>query len=443
MTGVALAELEACFEGVIPSIIATCSGDGTPNISYLSHVAMVDARHVALSNQFFSKTARNIRENPTAALLVVDARDGTQYRLDIRFVGSREEGTVFDDVAAQLRASSAQIGMSDVMKLRAVDIYAVEDIRRLPVPESREAPAASSERNHLTLAMQLVRKLAEATEIESLVDVTMNDLSDAFGYERLLLLVADDTQGRLVAVASRGYESSGVGAELPAEEGLAGLALREKRLLKASDLSRVRRFAAAIRSSGEADPRREIPLPALEGAMSQIAVPLVAGGRALGVLFSESRNRYAYSRRDEEAMTLIAGQLAAAMQLVEHKNAEVPATPAPTTVAPQGASSRLTHHAFDDSVFLDDQYVIKGVPGRLLLWLVERRAKDGREEFTNRELRLAPELGLPDIKDNLETRLLLLRRRLAERRLPLQVERVGRGRIALRAAGPVTVERLP
>ena len=66
--------------------------------------------------------------------------------------------------------------------------------------------------------------------------------------------------------------------------------------------------------------------------------------------------------------------------------------------------------------------------------------REGRTEFSNREIRLSDELRLPEYKDNLETRLLLLRRRLEDKRAPIRIERVGRSRIRLGLSGPFILE---
>ena len=68
---VPLESIASCFEGIIPSTICSCSSGGTPNLTYLSIVHLLDDRHVGLSYQFFNKTRTNILENPLAQVLVV------------------------------------------------------------------------------------------------------------------------------------------------------------------------------------------------------------------------------------------------------------------------------------------------------------------------------------------------------------------------------------
>ena len=85
----------------------------------------------------------------------------------------------------------------------------------------------------------------------------------------------------------------------------------------------------------------------------------------------------------------------------------------------------------DASVFLDDDYLIKGVAGAVLWKLLRDHAREGRTEFSNRELRLSPEIRLPDVSDNLEARLVLLARRLVEREACVRIEKTGRGRFRL------------
>jgi hypothetical protein len=116
--------------------------------------------------------------------------------------------------------------------------------------------------------------------------------------------------------------------------------------------------------------------------------------------------------------------------------------PAATTPGDAGRSVRVTYYRADDSVFVGEEYVIKGVPGRILWKLLREQAEHGRTTFTNRELRLDEELGLPPGADNLEARLLVLRKRLAGAGLGIELERVGRGRLALRAPGALELSEV-
>ena len=91
-----LRDLYLCFEGAVPAVIATANADGVPNITYLSRVRMVDGERVALSNQFFSKTARNLAENPRASVLVIDPCTFDQYRLRLVYERTERRGPTFE-----------------------------------------------------------------------------------------------------------------------------------------------------------------------------------------------------------------------------------------------------------------------------------------------------------------------------------------------------------
>jgi hypothetical protein len=103
----------------------------------------------------------------------------------------------------------------------------------------------------------------------------------------------------------------------------------------------------------------------------------------------------------------------------------------------RGEPLLVRRYAFNDSVFVDNEYLIKGVAGAILWKLVREHAAGRRADFTNRELRLDPTLKLPDISDNLEARLILLARRLEERVPTMRIVKTGRGRFRLDVSRPL------
>lgn len=440
-----LSDLSACFEGVIPSIIATASADGMPNISYLSHVVRIDEEHVALSNQFFAKTAANVRANPKVTLVLVDGFTGDQFLLDIGFMRSVDTGPLFDRIALQLKASSAQVGMSEVMRLRSADVFRVHGIEKVPSPVEAAPVAAGRGAVGLPALSEAIKAIERQADADEIIDSLLRGVQRVLGYGNALVLIHDSHRGSLVTTGSIGYERSGLGSEIASSEGLIGAAATNGQTIKVNDMSRVRRLGEAIslEAEGSENATRIVTFPQLPTAMSQIAVPMVARGVTTGVLFIESAERLAFREEDEAALEILAGQAAGALRASEREAAAAQPTqvpPAPRLLASGGGEIRVIHHRADDSVFVDGTYIVKGIAGALLRLMLEWRLKDGAEVFTNREMRLALGGRMPEIKDNLETRLLLLRRRLEEKQAPIQIVRVGRGRIRLDATGPLLLD---
>jgi hypothetical protein len=126
-----LEDLMPAFQGLVPSVITSCSADGEPNTTEISQVYYVDSGHVALSFQFFGKTNRNIEQNSQVAALVANPETLATYHLDLQFLRRETEGDLFEQMEMQLAAIASMTGMEDVFKLRGADIYEVKAITQI------------------------------------------------------------------------------------------------------------------------------------------------------------------------------------------------------------------------------------------------------------------------------------------------------------------------
>ncbi|HRP97337.1 MAG TPA: GAF domain-containing protein [Rhodocyclaceae bacterium] len=439
--------IRECLEGTVPGVMATCSSDGIPNVAYLSQTEFVDERHIALSYQFFNTTRRNVLENPHARLIVTHPLTAERFRMLLRYLRTETAGALFERMRAKLAGIASHTGMSGIFRLLGADIYRVVTIERVP----GTALAAPPPRRSLLAALRAsTERMAACRELDALLNETLAVLESQFDIHHTLVLMLDGSGTRLYTLASRGYEASGVGSEIGLGQGVIGVAAREATPIRIGHMTLDTAYSRAIRAatleSGFTDGlETEIPLPGLPESRSQLAVPIRACGRLLGVLYVESTQDLRFGYDDEDALVALATQLGAAVLQLQQacEAADEPATLAADASPTAGAPVVVRHYGENDSVFVDDDYLIKGVAGSILWTLLNDFVASGRSQFSNRELRLDPRIRLPEVGDNLEARLILLRRRLAERDACVQLDKIARGRLALVVHRPLTLIDVP
>lgn len=461
-----LEALASCFQGLIPATLFTCSREGIPNAAFLSHVDYVDAGHVALSFQFFNKSKANISENPHAVVRLVDPDTSQGWRLRLRYVRSETSGPVFERMALRIEAIASYSGLKGIFRLLAADIYHVLSVEPVEDEGPRAIPEASA-RTRATDAVftvQALQDLAErihrADSLERLLDSILEGIEESFGFTHAMILVPAADEGLLVTIASRGYPESGVGAEVRIGEGISGMVAEARKPIRISGLMRQMLYAYAVHQraseQGLCPPERRIALPGLAAPDSQLGVPLLNRGELVGVLCIESEMPYRFHEEDKTAIELLGSYLAIAihsMLLQERSDAVPDAAPAP---APRGAERpapppgrgrppvrEVAYYGADECILVDGEYLIRSLPAKILWKLLTTRQSEGRVEFTNRELRLDKSLNLPEWKDNLESRLLLLRRRLEQKCPDLRIIPKARGRFALELGSEVVLVQKP
>jgi adenylate cyclase len=164
--------IRPCFEGAIPAVMATCAADGTPNVAYISQVYYVDARHVALSFQFFNTTRKNILANPVATVLVLHPQTAAFFRLHIRYLRTEtDRRRCSRQMKAQLAGIASHTGMDGVFTPAAArtctKCWQIESV-------ARPAPAHAARR-----ACGLLGAVRRCSERHGTLHRTMDELLNA------------------------------------------------------------------------------------------------------------------------------------------------------------------------------------------------------------------------------------------------------------------------
>lgn len=455
-----LESLAPCFQGLIPAWLCTCSKAGIPNAAIISHVDYVDARHVALSFQFFNKSKRNVAENPRAMVRLLDPDTLQVYKLRLRFVRTETSGSLFESMRLRIEAIASYSGLKGIFNLLGADVYEVLGVEPVSyeaglaaaVPDARAAAAAG-----LPFTMKALQALSERIQqsptLDCLLDAILETLEQLFGFRHSMILLASERPDRLETIASRGYPEGGVGSEVGFGEGIIGMVAEARKPIRISGMLRQLLYADAVAKRAQArglcPENRRIPLPGLAQPESQLGIPLLVRDELLGVLCIEADRSYRFHEEDRAYLEVLGGFLAIAIQnaqLRERADDSEPLPPRPGEKPARPARrARLEVEFFrgDECVLVDGEYLVRSLPARILWKILREREAGEVGEFTNRRLRLDKSLHLPPVKDNLESRLILLRRRLEERCPEIRLVQSGRGRFRLELGAELALAERP
>ncbi len=251
-------------------------------------------------------------------------------------------------------------------------------------------PGTAPQRHHLAAVRTIAQRIAGSADLSNLLDEALAALDDCLGIRHAMILMADARARKLYTVASRGYQASGVGSEIAFGEGVIGVAAREITPI------RIMHRAAGVglwpgdpgqrrRRGTRGTARNRDPGSRAARFAQQLAVPVVAGSALSAILYVEDVLDRRFGFDDEDALVAVAALLGPTIRGMQEL-AESAADPGPAhgdAPLTQGAPLLIRHYDVDDSVFLGDDYLIKGVAGRIFCsFCVTTRGTDARSSAT-------------------------------------------------------------
>ena len=203
-----------------------------------------------------------------------------------------------------LLGASGVVGVMEVAYLDS-HVFSADELRVLDLLASQAAAAITNARlyeetrshlEELTMLHELSLAAASTLSLEEIADRGMAVVQQGLGFELLGLFLLDERRDILEPLG-RDAKLAGDGLMLRLGDGLEGWAAEHATALRVSDVSQDDRYTGNV-----------------PGIASVLVVPLLVGDRVIGVISAASSHRDAFSEDEEHMMTIVARQLAVAIE---------------------------------------------------------------------------------------------------------------------------------
>src|SRR5256714_2229995 len=172
--------------------------------------------------------------------------------------------------------------------------------------------------NDVRIIQQVSSEITASCDLGGVLVIVLRAMEKIRGFQYSMILLKDLAAEKLRLFASRGYEPSGVGAEVAFGHGIVGVVAERKKMMRIGNIGTTVAYLTNIRTrmeaAGEMAPGAAAAVvPGLPKAQSQLALPLLVKDRLVGVLAVESPKLNAFDELDEMLLRIVANQAATAI----------------------------------------------------------------------------------------------------------------------------------
>jgi hypothetical protein len=116
-------EIKESLTGTKIVFLATASKDGTPNVVPIGAFKLLDDETILISDQFFNKTLKNMKENPKIAISYWGEKGGFQIK---GLVTLHTNDEVFKQDVAWMKELRPNLAPKSAVVMKVTEVYIIK-----------------------------------------------------------------------------------------------------------------------------------------------------------------------------------------------------------------------------------------------------------------------------------------------------------------------------